>query len=172
MIQNKSLIFSLLMMAAVGCKDKVEETPPVETVVTEEQKIEAALNEVLTRLSYRDKTGLYDMEFEYIQKHYTFDDYVDFPQIKTVVADTSERFEVISIQRWENDSALVVTKYIHGEEHAGHTHGDMEIDHKMYFHHGRWIKPTVGTIDGQLKFEQLRHAADSAAAAEEAEDGA
>jgi len=39
----------------------------------------------------------------------------------------------------------------------------------MFHHRGRWIRPSMSTFDGQLKFEEARRKADSAAKAEENE---
>ena len=131
--------------------------------------IEQQLNDVLTRLRYGDKSGLYENEFDYFTDETTFDKYLEMGQIRWANADTLAFLEVRDIEYFDHDSALVKVT-VHFENATGHK---SFLDDKiiLYYHNGRWIKPTVTVIDLQVDYEEKIRVADSAAAAEAAEEG-
>jgi hypothetical protein len=126
--------------------------------------VSPANDEAAARWSYGDKAVLYDLEFEYLQKENTFDEYLAFQQVAYLEADTLASMTVDSIDFFEGDSAYVAaTAMFVGP--SGDT-SYMPDKYRLYFHRGRWIHPTVSTIDMQLEFEERRRVADSAAEAE------
>ena len=131
---------------------------------TDEELVQAMFDEAATRWSYGDKGVLYDLEFEYLQKENTFDEYLTFRQVAYLEADTLAFIKVDSIEFYDRDSAhAAATAVFVGP--AGDT-TFMPDQYRLYFHRGRWIHPTVSTIDMQLEFDERRRVADSAVAAE------
>ena len=129
--------------------------------------IERMLKETIARLKYGDKSALYENEFEYFTDEKTYDDYLEKAEIRWAQADTVTLIEVKHIDLFDRDSALVdVTVHFEGP-----TGKKSYLDDRLYvyYHKGRWIKPTVTVIDLQLNYEEKIRIADSAAAAEAAE---
>lgn len=132
--------------------------------LSEEEIIEDMLNEVLTRLRYGDKSGLYENEFEYSNDETNFDEYLGMGQIRAAQADTITFVEVRHVNFFDHDSAIVdVTVHFEGPTDKKSFHRDKIV---VYYHKGRWIKPTVSVIDLQLNYDNMIRVADSAAAAE------
>lgn len=163
------VILCLVLAAACG---KQGETPDTsaggagETAsLTEEEIIGEVLNEAIIRLKYGDKTGLYENEFEYMKDEYTYDDYLRMAQIRWAEADSITFVEVRRIEFFDRDSAQVdVTVHFEGPTGQKSYVRDKVV---VYYHQGRWIKPTVSVIDQQLYYDEKIRVADSAAAAEE-----
>jgi len=133
-----------------------------------EEVIAEMLNDVITRLHYGDKSGLYENEFEYFTDEYNFDDYLKMDQTRYAQADTITFVEVRNVEFFDKDSALVaVTVHFEGPTGKKSYFRDKIV---VYYHKGRWIKPTVSVIDQQLIYEDKIKVADSAAAAEAAEN--
>lgn len=135
--------------------------------LSEEAAIEETLNEVVTRLRYGDKSGLYDNEFEYATDETTFDDYLTKGEIRYAQADTITFIEVRHVKFFDHDSAAVdVTVHFEGPTGKKSYLRDKIV---VYHHKGRWIKPTVSIIDLQADYQEKIRVADSAAVAEEEE---
>ncbi len=165
---------SLLLLPSCGKKNGSSDTAPdttaaaTDTTISEEKAIEQMLNEVITRLRYGDKSGLYENEFEYFTDEYTFDEYLDMMQVKYARADTIVFVEVRNVTFYDKDSALVdVTVHFEGVTGKKSYLRDKLV---LYWHHNRWIKPTVSVIDLELAYEEKIRIADSVAAAEAAEE--
>ena len=127
------------------------------------------LNETITRLRYGDKSGLYDNEFEYAQDETTFDKYLGMTQIRIAQADTITSVEVRHVDFYDRDSAFVdVTVHFEGPTGQKSYYRDKIV---VYYHRGRWIKPTVSVIDLQVHYDDMIRVADSAAEAEARETG-
>ncbi len=138
---------------------------------SDEQQIQDVLNEVITRWHYGDKAGLYDNEFEYLRERYTFDDYLKFGELR-LDADTVEAIEAKDIKLFGRDSALVDAEVVFKGPTGKITRlRNATTQYKMYYYGGRWIRPTVSQYDLQMRYEQSRRAADSAAEAEAKELG-
>jgi hypothetical protein len=173
------LLVAFIFVAVASCGQKAEqgETMPDSTAVASEadtlsseiKAIEKSLNETIARLRYGDKSALYENEFEYFTDEVTYDEYLEKAEIRWASADTIQYLEVKDIDFFDKDSAIVYLT-VHFEGPSGKkTYLDDQI--VIYYHKGRWIKPTVTTIDLQLDYEAKIRAADSAAAAEAAEEG-
>ncbi len=173
MITGRTLIlagtFGALGLLA-GCSNKNEGgTATTATVVKSDRDlIQEALSEAAERWHYGDKAVLYDNELEYLQDKYNFDDYLTFRQIEFAEADTVEAINVQNLTFFGRDSALAAVEIVF----KGPS-GKISRDHDkymMYFHRGRWIRPTVGSMDIQREYNVTRRQADSAAEAEAREE--
>ena len=168
------LTFCVGLLVSCSSKTKLADVAQDSTLMaggvdeTSEKKcIGEMLNETITRLRYGDKSALYENEFEYFTDEVNFDDYLKKGEISRAQADTVTFLEVKTIDLFDRDSALV-DYTVHFE---GPTGQKSYLDHKIvvYYHKGRWIKPTVTVLDLQLGYEEKIRVADSAAAAEAAE---
>ncbi|UCD63715.1 MAG: hypothetical protein JSW34_13390 [Candidatus Zixiibacteriota bacterium] len=150
------------LLGLLACSQK-EEQAKVETSeevtaaaetqpVTFEDSIEVLLSEAIDRLGYADKSFIYEMEFEYFKKQTTFDDYLKRRDIMFARKDSLTRLEVVNADRYEQDSAKVdLNVYFEGRTGVQHVLKDSVT---VYYHQGRWIKPTASKIDDQLKYER------------------
>lgn len=134
---------------------------------TDSAQIENTIKGVLVRWNHRDFAALYDMEFEYVQDKYSFDEYLELPQIKNGIVDTFYDYKVMGLQMFDHDSALVdnVTSF---KGPSGKI-SEVRRQDMMYYYKGRWIRPSVGVSSLQWMYDEMIRKADSAAAAEEAE---
>lgn len=158
-------LFSLVLV--IGCGG--EKKPTARNLSSDEAMIQAMYDTAITRLRNRDKSGLYDFEFEYIKEQFTFADYQAFPQIRVAEADTTDSFRVDSVDFYggieKRDSAKVFGTIVF--RNFGDTISYLPGQwHTCYFHQGRWIRPSVGVIQNQLAFDSLKNAAGSAAEGE------
>jgi hypothetical protein len=131
------------------------------------REIEAVLEETATRWHYGDKAILYEQEFECLQVEYTFDKYLENDRIKEMESDTVSAFNVKDVRFFDRDSALVSVDVVFVGPAGDTTLHPQEW--KMYYHRGHWIRPTLSSLGEQLRFEERRRKADSAAEAEENE---
>lgn len=123
-----------------------------------------ALNEPWARLRYGDKSGFYENEFDYLTEDTTFDDYLKFPQISYASGDTLESLEVVSVERMGDSAVVNVTVHFKGP--SGKETQLYDQIFTVYWYNNRWIKPTVSKYELEMKYQDLIHKADSAAAAE------
>lgn len=120
----------------------------------DKEQIKAMLYDAIERLHYDDKGGLYDNEFEYLKELYTFDEYLKHQYIRAATADTVESFTVLDINLYDRDSARVRDRVVF----VG-LKGDTFVIHNeyiVYYHQGRWIKPTISSIYKQKDFEEKK----------------
>ena len=163
-----ALVAGLFFIALViGCGG--EKKAPAKVLSSDEAMIQAMYDTAITRLRNRDKSGLYDFEFEYIKEQFSFADYQAFPQIRVAEADTTDSFRVDSVEFYggkeKRDSAKVFGTIVF--RNFGDTVSYMPGQwHICYFHQGRWIRPSVGVIQNQLAFDSLKNAAGAAAESE------
>jgi hypothetical protein len=173
----------MLLGGIVGCGGGNEtEIPPVsETVVTAEETpasivrmadvpgvtgeraddraaILAVVDEVITRLSYGDKSGLWENEFGYLHAQEKFDDYLKRGEVQWANVDGLEYVEIMDILFFGQDSALVETEF-HFANPEGTDKGQ-PMPLMAYYHEGRWIRPYVATISHQLEYDVLMKQAD------------
>ncbi|MDZ4722942.1 MAG: hypothetical protein SGI97_03415 [candidate division Zixibacteria bacterium] len=171
---DRRVRFSLILACAgliTGCSDKSEKQEDqanADSSLSDKEQIQATFTEAIERLRYNDKSVLFDNEFEYIQEHFTLDDYIAFPQIVSAEADSTDSMVVSDVTIYGRDSADVSIVVVMKGPSGNITR--FPTVNRVYHHRGRWIQPTVGTIDGQLKYDSLQYASDSAAEAEEDED--
>ena len=135
---------------------------------SEEKMIAKKLNETIMRLKYGDKSALYENEFEYFTDEVNFDEYLEKAEIRWAQADTITFLEIKNVELFDRDSAIVDLT-VHFE---GPTGKKSYLDDRIvvYYHKGRWIKPTVTVLHMQLDYQEKIRVADSAAAAEAAEE--
>ena len=131
------------------------------------RQIDSTVAETGVRWHYGDKVVLYEQEFEYIQVEDTYDKYLENPKIKKMEADTVHAFVVKNVNFFDRDSARVDVDVVFVGPKMDTTHYSQVWT--MYYHRGRWIRPTISTPTRQKEFEERRRKADSAAAAEENE---
>jgi len=166
------LLFSLGVFVVCN-SNKEQSAEGVATATASDQRsdsaiIESTFKEVMTRWSYRDMAALYDMEFEYVQDKFTYDDYLKQPEIKGTAIDSFYDFKVKSVKKFGDDSALVDNIIILKGPSGKISEYPQQV--MMYHYKGRWIKPFIGVAAFQRQYEEMIRKADSAAAAEEAED--
>lgn len=156
-----------LLLVSCGGKDQTASNDGK----TDQQVIQEALTETITRWHYGDKAALYDNEFEYLQERFTFDDYLKFGELR-LDADTVEDIIAKEIQLFDHDSAKVDAEVVFKGPTGKVTRlRDPFTQYTLYYHRGRWIRPTLSQYGQQQKYEQSRRAADSAADAEAKELG-
>jgi hypothetical protein len=131
------------------------------------REIEATLEETATRWRYGDKVILYEQEFECLQVEHTFDEYLEKSEIKMMQSDTVATFAVRNVRFFDRDSAQVSVDVVFVGPAGDTTLYPQEWT--MYYHCGHWIRPTLSSPGDQLRFEERRRKADSAARAEENE---
>ncbi len=162
------MLFIISGVILGGCSSQKNDTKSDNTPMTaEEQKsadwkeIENILNEGLTRLKYKDKSGLYELEFEYLRDEKTYDDYLAMGEIRWASMDTINHVEVLNIDFFDRDSAHVTIKYVFDSPGGGQSTTDDIVT--VYWHQGKWIKPTVSIIANQLEYEEAIKAAEAEA---------
>jgi len=169
MTRDKLLLFVLILSLLLGlaaCSSDSDK--PDATLSIQEQdrlEIKTSLAETAGRWRYGDKVVLYEQEFEYLQIEHTYDSYLEIDRIKRMESDTVVAFDVKDIKFFDRDSASVSLDVVFVGP-AGDT-TRMPQEWVMYYHRGRWIRPTLSSIKYQAIYEERRRQADSAAAAEE-----
>ncbi len=126
------VLFGLFCLLLIGCTSDEPEVVQVadSTTVVEEEPaaslvrmveipddagertedwiaIHAMVDEVLTRLSYGDKAGLYENEFRYLREQETFDDYLKHGEVTWANTDSILYVEITDILFFDHDSAMV-----------------------------------------------------------------
>ena len=101
---------------------------------TDSQLIQFVFNETATRWHYGDKAALYDMEFDFYQKQYTYDDYLKHNFITQLEADTLESLIVLSLQHWGEDSILVNAEAVFVGPTGVKTRFSEGVSYNFYFH--------------------------------------
>lgn len=156
-------------MAGCGGQSDTGKSSPTAQATDDRAQIQEALSEAIIRWHYGDKAVLYDNEFEYLMAKYDFDSYLTFRQIEYAEADTVTGITAQGYEFFGHDSCRVAVEITF----KGPS-GKVSVDHDkyiMYYHRGRWCRPTVGSIDIQREYDRVREQADSAAEAEERESG-
>lgn len=118
-----------------------------------EDTIEFVMNEAITRLKYGDKSGLYENEFQYYTDEHNLDDFLKSGPAMYAKADTVSHIDVISVQRYPADSAVVAVEVMF-EGKTGTT-SMLRDTVSVYYSGGRWKKPTASHITPQLEYEKL-----------------
>lgn len=176
----------MLLGALAGCGggDETEVQPVSEPVVATEEEptsmvrmadvpgateeraddraaILAVVDEVITRLSYGDKSGLWENEFGYLHAQENFDDYLKRGEVTWANVDGLEYVEITDILFFGQDSALVETEF-HFASPDGIDEGQ-PMPLVAYYREGRWIRPYVATIALQLEYDaKIKQADDDA----------
>jgi hypothetical protein len=172
----------LVTVGLIGCGGEQAEVAQVEPEVTVEEKtqgsmvrpsevpaeigeraedwtaIQTMVDEVITRLSYGDKSGLYENEFSYLRAQETFDDYIKHGEVKWANTDSLNFVEIVNITFYGRDSALMNALF-----HL--RSGNQQVEKSpmilmAYNHDGRWIRPYMSSIDRQLDYDKLIRQAD------------
>ncbi len=166
-----------LILLNLACSSKTESdsdadtsTTAETTVHTEEDKIEATMNEAMDRLRFKDKSFLYDNEFAYYREKYTFDYYLTEVRIQSATADTLEHIEVLSVTYFGEDS-LTADINVHFKGPTGAETVLKEIGVPLYWHEGKWIKPTVSNVIAQREYDAIIEKAKSASESEKQGSG-
>lgn len=156
-----------------GCSSEKPADEPTADVVKIELTGQAAdsaeisqmMNEGMTRLHYGDKSGLYELEFDYYTDEVNFDDYLKTGQMKYAEADTLTHLDVLGVELFKPDSALVDLRI----NFLGPTGKSTSVEETVtvYFHRGRWIRPTISIFDNQYKYDDLIRQAEEAAEMED-----
>lgn len=164
------LAIGLLVVCCNGGDQSDQQLTSVDqdTTLTDSARIERTIKGVMQRWNYRDFAALYDMEFEYVKDKYTYDDYLKQPRIKNAIVDTFYDYKVTGLKMFDHDSALV-DNIVSFKGPSGKI-SEIRGKDMVYYYKGRWVRPTLGVASLQWQYEEMIRKADSAAAAEEAED--
>ncbi len=162
-----------LMLVVCGTREEPDAdvaVEPADTIVVAADTVErsddwnevvAVVNEVITRLRYGDKSGLYENEFEYLQDEESLDEYLRHGEIAWANADGLDSVEIKDITFFGRDSAWIDAAF-----HIRNPDGVSEATEQKllaYYHRGRWIKPYMSMIDRQLAYDdQVRQADEDA----------
>jgi hypothetical protein len=157
-----------ILLVLWGCSSDKESGGGSRSLDDDRREIAATVAETAIRWHYGDKTILYEQEFEYAQVEHTYDSYLQLPRIKKMEADTVHAFVVKDVKFFNRDSALVSVDVVFVGPTMDTTH--LPQQWTMYYHRGRWIRPSMSGPNTQREFEERRRKADSAAAAEEKEE--
>lgn len=149
----------LLLMAGCSGESQQSETATVESTelavkpepVTVRDTIELTLNEVIERVRYGDKSGMYYNEFEYLRETMGFDEYIKKPQVHYASTDTLKFLEVLELKMYGHDSADVVLN-VHSEGPSG-IPSKIRDTLVVFYHNQQWIKPTLSSMKEQLNWE-------------------
>jgi hypothetical protein len=120
--------------------------------------VEAMVDEVITRLRYQDKSGLYENEFQYLRDEENFDEYLRHGEVTWANANDLDSVEVRDITFFDRDSAWVEAVF-----HVRTADGKPEKSPQMlyaYYHQGRWIKPYMSDSKRQYDYEERIRQAD------------
>lgn len=175
---NKALsliTLTVLSLMLAGCGEKAGEgDTPGETVAAEERESTPAdaydfskygeheqdareiynnVVEVIERLRYDDKSGLYENEFQYFREEKTFDDYLIHGEVQYANADSLDHVTIEYIEFFDQDSAAIDATF-----HILKADGTVmpsEVRWMAYYHQGEWIKPYMSRIQFQLDYEEL-----------------
>ncbi len=176
------LISFLIVVMFGGCSSKKETAsdPVVETDSTitaqprfapgsDEEQIYTMINNALIRLSYGDKSDLYELEYEYFTDETSFDDYLKMGQITYAQMDSILRIDMDSVMFFGEDSAWAIIEYVF-KDWEGKEKSRRKDRIVVYKHKGRWIKPTVTVLPLQYEYEARINAARRAAEQEAEEE--
>lgn len=169
MLSGVRFTFILCMAGLLifGCSTEKDTGDDASGVVAEDSlspedaKIAAILNDVLVRLSYEDKSGLYELEFEYFTDENTYDDYLKRGDVKWIHMDSINHLDVNEITYFDDDSAHVNIEYVFNSAAGGFN----RVPDKITIHksNGRWTKPTITRIFHQKEYEEIINEAKEAA---------
>ncbi len=138
--------------------------PAGATELTGAEAIQESLNEVVARWHHGDKAVLYDNEFPYLREDFTFEDYLENKQVKMLQADSLAAMKIKDVQLLGKDSAIVDVDVIFVGPLGDTSH--LDNTYVMYYHGGRWLRPTLSGYVQQMERDTDRRIADSTAAAE------
>lgn len=174
MKEFRSLMLIGLISILIGCgsdEPKETEEPPKTTdevaVVTEEDKLKAAMTELIERMIEGDKTVLYENEFSYYTDETSLSDYMKLHRVIDYNYDTLRGITYNDVNI-TGDSAIVSANIIYESKAGGEFSKTYKF--KMYNVNGKWVKPYLSKIRLELDYLEQRRIYDSAAAAEEAEN--
>jgi len=179
-----NLLFSLLFFGTaifiivIGCgNDSKNNTDDISAAVTDtgqslsqNDELEALMNEAMDRLRYQDKTFIYENEFRYYRDKFTYDDYLKERAISLANADTLEHIDVINSTFFGKDSVKLDVDVIF-KGPSGKKTVKRENGLTLYWHEGKWIKPTVSNIIAQKEYEDIIEKAKSASQSEKQRSG-
>ena len=167
-----SLFLLILSCSSKTDSDSNTDTTAVtdSTALTEDDNIEQIMNEAMDRLSDRDKSFLYENEFAYYREKFTFDDYVRERKIAAAQADTLDYIDVKTVTYFGRDSAMVNVEV----RFKGPTGKETVLEENgvtLYWHEGRWIKPTVSNVVAQREYDDIIEKAKAASESEKRGSG-
>ncbi len=170
--RNLTPIVICAFLLFLSCSSKTENNSNSDTTAvadtsaqTEDDQIEALMNEAMDRLRYKDKSFLYENEFAYYREKYTFAYYLNEVKIKSAQADTLEHVNVVSVTYYGTDSARADVE-VHFKGPSGNKTILREPNAMLYRRDGHWIKPTVSNSLAQRQYEEIRENAEKAAKSE------
>ncbi len=165
----------LVMSLSFGCSSDTEtagsdsQSPRQQAAssepLTDSAQIAQAFNEVIERVAYGDKSGMWENEFSYLRDDQTFEYYrTTHSMVKVAQKDTLDSVQIIGVEFFKPDSAIADVRL----HFTGPTDVQSTLDQPVtvYWRRGRWIKPTVSVISQQVQYDELIRRADSAAKAE------
>lgn len=174
-------IAALLLSLSLGCSsgedasstDKApgERTPVASNEpLTDSAQIAQAFNEVIERVAYGDKSGMWENEFSYLRDDQTFEYYRTTHQMVTIAKkDTLDSVQIMAVEFFKPDSAIADVRL----HFTGPTNVQSKLDQPVtvYWRRGKWIKPTVSVMSHQAQYDEIIRRADSAAQAEAERNG-
>lgn len=160
------LLLALALACFAGCSSDSETPQTVKQTDTAAGGYEAVSGELLTlkdtleytintameRLRLGDKSGLYENEFSYYVENNTFDKYLRERGIFNAQADSLKHVDVVQVIPFGGDSVDVYVVVRFEGKSGVPTRMDDRVT--MYYHKGRWIRPTVSNFAGQLEYDK------------------
>lgn len=178
MKEFKSLLFIAVIAILIGCgadqpkdaekpDESTEQTKPSGevTALTEEDKLKAAMTELIERMIEGDKMVLYENEFSYYTDETSLSEYMTLHKVIDYAYDTLRGITYNSVKIM-GDSAVVSANIIYESKAGGEL--SKTYSFKMYNFLGKWIKPYLSQIRLERDYLEQRRIYDSTVAAEEA----
>ena len=133
--------------------------------LSDSAQIARVFHEMIERMGYMDKSGMWENEFSYLRDEQTFDYYLEtHTMVSTARKDTLDSVEVVAVDLYKPDSAITDVRL----HFTGPTKVQSTLDQQvtLYWRRGTWIKPTVSVVSQQESYDEIIRRADSAAKAE------
>lgn len=168
------LLAVALLVIGLGCSsdedgatsqtDAASDQTPVEDM-SDSAQMQYAINNMIQRVAYGDKSGMWENEFSYLRDGETFEHYRTTHSMVTFARkDTLDSVQIVEVDMYKPDSA-VTTARLHFTGPTGIS-STIENPITFYWRRGKWIKPTVSAYPNQKEYDDIVRRADSAAKAE------
>ena len=122
------------------------------TPITMKDSVEYMLNMAIERNRYNDKSGMYELEFGYLNDQLILDQYIRDKRMMSDRPEILNKVEVISVNRYSSDSALANVKLYIQPPNKELDVVDQQI--VVYHYRGRWVRPTLSKVESELQYQR------------------
>jgi len=132
------------------------DAPAPRELSTDEQEINAVLQEIFWRVRANDNSAFYENEFSYLRKKMTLDEYLTGIRFRRTPEPNSDSITVLTLDSTEivEDTALVYLTLTVSGDSAVHY---IQSQQRLYRENGRWIKPiSTNPRDNDAFYRQIQ----------------